>query len=211
MTTHLYAFGSLCRGEIDHLSDVDLLACVETQEQARKVDPTRFSVYSHERIRALWREGNPFAWHLHLESNPVYTSDRKDFLRDLGTPNSYARAGEDCEKFMRLFDESLHSLRSSSNSQVFHLSCIFLATRNFATCWSFTRGNPNFSRLSPLQIETPAPVTTEMFEILVRARVLSTRGLGQVPNPAEIALAVRGCPDIHGWMQDLLLSTEVAA
>ena len=61
MTQHLYAFGSLCRGEIDELSDVDLLACVDTQEQAGKIDPSRFSVYTRDRLRALWLEGNPFA------------------------------------------------------------------------------------------------------------------------------------------------------
>jgi hypothetical protein len=204
MNRHLYAFGSLCRGDIDHLSDVDLLACVETQEEAGTLDSKRFSIYTYERIRALWREGNPFAWHLHLESRLVFASDGNDFLHDLRAPNSYTRAGADCAKFMRLFEESLHSLRTTSDSQVFHLSCIFLATRNFATCWSFTRGAPNFSRLSPLQIETPAPVAIEAFNVLVRARVLSTRGLGQVPSAEEVSMAVGACPAILKWMQTLL-------
>jgi hypothetical protein len=204
MTQHLYAFGSLCRGELDKLSDVDLLACVETQEQASKLDSGRFSVYTYERLRSLWQEGNPFAWHLHLESKLVFTSDGRDFLRDLRSPHRYVRAYADCAKFMRLFEESLNSLRSTADSRIFHLSCIFLAARNFATCWSFTRGKPNFSRLSPLQIEMPAPISTEAFDILVRARVLSTRGLGQVPGADDVSMVVRACPEILDWMWALM-------
>lgn len=79
MKQHIYAFGSLCRGELDEFSDVDLLACVESQEQVRNINPRRFSVYTHDRIRALWSEGNPFAWHLYLESKLVFASDDKDF------------------------------------------------------------------------------------------------------------------------------------
>ena len=210
MTRHLYAFGSLCRGEIDELSDVDLLACVETQDQARMIDSGRFSVYTRDRIRALWHEGNPFAWHLHLEAKLVFASDGEDFLRELGAPREYENADEDCAKFMRLFGESLQSLYSTSDSQVFHLSCIFLATRNFATCYSFTRGRPIFSRRSPLLIESPVSLSTDVFNILVRARVLSTRGIGEALNRHEVSIAMRACPQIHNWMQSLLPS-EVSA
>ncbi len=206
MKRHLYAFGSLCRGEIDELSDVDLLACVETQDQARTIDTGRFSVYTHDRIRALWREGNPFAWHLHLEARLVFASDGTDLLRELGVPREYEKADDDCVKFMRLFEESAQSLHSTSDSQVFHLSCIFLATRNFATCYSFTRGRPIFSRRSPLLIESPVSLSTDVFDTLVRARVLSTRGIGEALTPNEISVAVRACPQIHDWMQSLLPS-----
>jgi len=204
MKRHLYAFGSICRGEIDEFSDVDLLACVQTQEQARLIDCRRFSVYTHDRVRALWTEGNPFAWHLHLESKLMFTSDDRDFLQELGVPRRYSKADEDCTKFMRLFEESVGSLRSASDSQVFHLSCIFLATRNFATCYSFTRGRPVFSRLSPLRIATPVPVASIVFDVLVRARVLSTRGLGAALTPIEVSIASQACSAIQEWMQSLL-------
>ena len=210
MKRHLYAFGSLCRGEIDDLSDVDLLACVETQDQARTIDSGRFSVYTRDRICALWREGNPFAWHLHLEAKLLFASDGEDFLWELGVPYEYEKADEDCAKFMRLFKESLQSLNSTSDSQIFHLSCIFLATRNFATCYSFTRGRPIFSRRSPLLIESPVSLSTDVFNILVRARVLSTRGIGEALAPHELSIAMRACPQIHDWMKSLLPS-EVSA
>lgn len=204
MTQHLYAFGSLCRGEIDDLSDVDLLGCVSTQDEAQKLDPSRFSVYTTERLNALWQEGNPFAWHLHLESKLVYSSDGNNFLQELGAPNTYGKAEEDCLRFRRLFEESLRSLQSHSDSHVFHLSCIFLAARNFATCYSFTSGNPTFSRLSQLQIDTPVPLSLDVFNILVRSRVLSTRGTGSALTSDEISMAIKSCPAILHWMEHLM-------
>lgn len=204
MKRHLYAFGSLCRGEFDEFSDVDLLACVETQEQAQHIDSGRFSIYTHDRIRALWDEGNPFAWHLHLESRLLFASDGKDFLRELDAPRAYSKANEDCVKFMRLFEESVRSLRNTADSRVFHLSCIFLATRNFATCYSFLRGRPIFSRLSPLRIETPVPVSPDSFNVLVRARLLSTRGIGKALTSREISIAMQACSVIHEWMRTLM-------
>jgi predicted nucleotidyltransferase len=209
MKRHLYAFGSLCRGEVDEFSDIDLLACVETQEQARQIDSGRFSVYTYDRIRNLWREGNPFAWHLHLESKLMFASDGRDFLQELDAPAAYAKADEDCAKFMRLHQESLRSLCGTSDSQTFHLSCIFLAARNFATCYSFSRGRPIFSRLAPLRIETPLPVSTDVFSVFVRARVLSTRGMGKALTPVEVSMALQACPVIYDWMQSLL-PAEVA-
>lgn len=208
MKRHIYAFGSLCRGELDELSDVDLLACVETQEQSRELDARRFSIYTQDRIRELWREGNPFAWHLYQESKLVFSSDGGDFLQEIGVPSRYKNAVKDCTKFMHLFEEALCSIRTVSDSQVFHLSCIFLATRNFATCYSFTYGSPIFSRLSPLLIDSPLPISADVFDVLVRARVLSTRGIGTDITAGEVSLAIKSCPAIYEWMQSLML-TEV--
>lgn len=203
MIRHLYAFGSLCRGEIDRLSDVDLLACVADTKDAGDIDRNQFSIYTRDRLRDLWKEGNPFAWHLHLESRLVYSSDGLDFLVQLGAPHKYSRAADDCAKFSRLFDESWRSLIASTDSQTFHLSCLFLATRNFATCYSFLCGRPIFSRSSPLLIDSPAPLSKEVFSILVRARVLSTRGLGEPLSSAEIDSVRSSCPSIREWMSTL--------
>lgn len=203
MKQHLYAFGSLCRGEFDRLSDVDLLACVDSQAASREIDSRQFSVYTYDRVRALWREGNPFAWHLHLESKLVYSCDGSDFLKDLGPPHRYSMVGDDCPKFRRLFDESYHSLLSGTESKVFHLSCIFLAIRNFATCYSFTVGRPNFSRLSPLQVLPPVPIEEHLFSLFVRARVLSTRGVGEGLSKDEIATATEACAPVREWMMAL--------
>uniref|UniRef100_E6QT40 Polymerase nucleotidyl transferase domain-containing protein n=1 Tax=mine drainage metagenome TaxID=410659 RepID=E6QT40_9ZZZZ len=201
MTSHFYAFGSICRGETDQASDIDLLACISTPMP--DIDPKKFSIYTYARMRQLWSEGNPFAWHLHLESKLIFSSDGLDFLTDLGVPSKYVRGSEDCEKFYKLFLESYGSLTCSSDSLVFHLSCMFLATRNFATCYSFCTGRPIFSRKSPLLIDRKLPISDEAFDVFARARILSTRGYGSTISIAEIDIAKASAPIILDWMQNL--------
>ncbi|MBK7464654.1 MAG: nucleotidyltransferase domain-containing protein [Betaproteobacteria bacterium] len=201
MTSHYYAFGSVCRGEIEPSSDIDLLACIANPDPA--LDPQKFSIYKYERVRELWLEGNPFAWHLHFESRLIFSSDGTDFLRDLGAPSPYVKIQDDCEKFKRLFSESYCSLLQSQNSAVFHISCLFLATRNFATCYSFSGGRPIFSRNSPLLIDKKLPVDDEVFRIFARARVLSTRGYGHHISNAEIDIARSTAPVIYDWMKNI--------
>jgi predicted nucleotidyltransferase len=81
---HIYAFGSICRGEIDTKSDIDLLAIVGGNDN--HFDTSTYSMYSYNRLTELWLEGNPFAWHLATESKLIYSSDEKDFIKDLGSP-----------------------------------------------------------------------------------------------------------------------------
>ena len=66
---HVYAFGSICRGDVSLTSDIDLLAVVDGYDP--RFDPNVFSIYSYNRIEELWAEGNPFAWHLAKESKVV--------------------------------------------------------------------------------------------------------------------------------------------
>lgn len=208
MSTHIYAFGSVCRGEVDFSSDIDLLACLSMPQQ--EYDPEKFSIYSHDRIQELWLEGNPFSWHLYLESKLIYSSDNSDFISDLGKPLKYSKALEDCTKFNLLFLESYQSLTKSNVSAVFHLSCMFLATRNFATCYSLGAGKPIFSRQSPLQLEQKLSVGQEGFDIYARARILSTRGYGSGISNFEVEQAKDIAPVIIDWMNELISDGVVA-
>ena len=131
---HIYAFGSVCRGDISPGSDIDLLAIVEGYDS--RFDPDIYSIYSYKRIREIWKEGNPFAWHLSLEARILFSSDRSDFLSSLGSPALYRNCVRDCDKFFSLFREARISLEKNSTSKVFDLSMIFLSIRNIATCFS---------------------------------------------------------------------------
>lgn len=202
MTTHFYAFGSICRGEIDKSSDVDLLACVS--ELSPHIDTDKFSVYKHERICGLWNEGNPFAWHLHLESKLLYSSDGTDFIMALGEPKPYEAGFADCKKFAQLFSDSFEQLAKTQTNATFNISCMFLGARNFATCYSLWRGSPIFSRKSPLLIDVPLRITEEAYDVFTRARVLSTRGIGRMLSHEDTLLALREGPSIQAWMSDLL-------
>jgi hypothetical protein len=131
---HIYAFGSLCRGEVAFGSDVDVLAITEGFDS--RFDPDIFSIYSYLRIRELWEQGNAFAWHLATEAKLLFASDGQNFLAELGPPAAYSRCAEDCLKFYRVYERAIEALKSGNCSRVFELSAIFLAVRNFATCFS---------------------------------------------------------------------------
>lgn len=202
MNMHFYAFGSICRGEVDKSSDVDLLACITGPNS--DIDTEKFSVYQHDRLRNLWAEGNPFAWHLHLESKLLFSSDGIDFIASLGAPAAYTAGAVDCEKFANLFSDSFNQLSKTRVNATFNLSCMFLGIRNFATCYSIWRGHPVFSRRSPLLIDAPLSVDAEAFGVLTRARVLSTRGIGLALSDEEVMLVLRAVPSIQTWIRQLL-------
>lgn len=201
---HIYAFGSICRGQVDLGSDVDLLAMVDGYDE--RFDPNKYSVYSYKRIREIWQEGNPFAWHLSLESRLIYSDNNTNFLDDIGQPALYSSGIVDCKKFEKIFSESLKSINESAKSYVFDLSSIFLAIRNFATCYSLAfLERPNFSRHSAKSLGSKSlQITEPAYEILMRARLLCTRGLGKIIDHQELDLALTQTETIHEWMQNLI-------
>src|SRR4051794_40819705 len=116
---HIYAYGSICRGEVAPDSDVDLI--VIDGDRRVQLDPDTYSRYSHERIEQLWEEGNPFAWHLFLEARLLYSSDGKDFLRNLREPRHYRNCVRDCKNFSDLLVQARTSLISNPGSRIFDL------------------------------------------------------------------------------------------
>lgn len=201
---HIYAFGSVCRGEIDPQSDIDLLAAVDSFDS--RFDPAVFSIYSYRRLRDLWVEGNPFAWHLALESRLVFSSDGLDFINELGSPAAYSRARLDCDKFRSLFLGAVQGFETSAGSRVFELSTMFLAIRNIATCFSLgTCAQPTFGRHSA-RLLGPSSLDIEpaIYDAFVRARVLSTRGCGPALSDHDLARAASRFPIISDWMDTLV-------
>ena len=205
---HIYAFGSICRGDISVDSDVDLLALVEGRDP--RLDPDRFSIYSYKRIGELWASGNAFAWHLALEGKVVYAEDGGDFLKGLGMPSRYVGAAEDCRRFRRIFEAALVSVQEGTPSLVFELSTIFLAIRNIATCYSLAMlPRPTFGRDSARKLGSRSiPISDTAYSLLMRARLLSTRGLGddiaKVDMP-DLMTELGGC---RLWVNELCGETE---
>jgi hypothetical protein len=204
MIMHIYAFGSVCRGEIDRNSDVDLLALVDQHEPS--LDPSRYSIYSYKKMTALWVGGSPFAWHLYLEARILFSQNGKDFLKNLEVPAPYTRTLEDCEKFFGVYLSALNSLRNSPGSEVFDMSSMFLAIRNIATCFSLgVMSMPRFSRHAALQLEGfPFPLALETYSVLERSRILCTRSVGLHLNQAEIEQVKCNADVVVSWMENLL-------
>ena len=176
---HIYAFGSICRGDISQESDIDLLALVERHDS--RLNQDKFSIYSYKRIAELWEIGNAFAWHLALESRLIYSADGCDFLADLGAPASYEAGPTDCARFRDIFQSSLAEVEAGSPSLVFELSTIFLALRNLGTCFSLAKlENPTFGRDSARKLgRYSLNISEGVYMLLMQSRLLSTRGTGE--------------------------------
>jgi Nucleotidyltransferase domain len=201
---HIYAFGSICRGEVNLDSDVDLLAVVEGQDG--RLDPALFSIYSYRRIREIWLEGNPFAWHLSLEAKLLYSFDGRDHLEQLGPPSTYRQYFKDCCRFFRLFEEARKSIEIKNKCLVFDLSTVFLSIRNFSSCYSLgVGGAPDFSRHAALRLnEDSIPIDERAYHIFERARILCTRGHGEAITPAESDFALESLCEVGEWMAKLI-------
>lgn len=201
---HIYAFGSVCRGEVTTASDVDLLAI--TAGYDGRFDAAQYSIYSYDRVREIWAEGNPFAWHLFIESKLIYAEDGNDFLKELGTPTTYSNTAADCAKFLALFQTAENAIRSGTNSEVFELSNIFLAVRNFATCYSLGISDKAiFSREAALRIGVDSlKIDSAAYAVLENARLLCTRGEGSIIGEVELDIAVRELTSISQWMSRLM-------
>jgi hypothetical protein len=208
---HIYAFGSLCRGQVDLESDVDLLAIVDGHDD--RFDPSKFSIYSYKRVREIWQEGNPFAWHLCLEAKMLFSENGDDFLRHLGSPSRYSNCLADCKRFFRLFEDAAASLNTDARSTIFDLSTIFLSIRNFSTCYSLGKSpRPDFSRHAALSMRTfPAPLKPEFHRVIERARILCTRGYGTAISAPEVSLVRQSLAIVHEWMESTIGEFDVSS
>ncbi len=201
---HIYAFGSVCRGDIAIDSDVDLLAVVDRYDG--RLSPEMYSIYSCNRLRQIWTEGNPFAWHLFLESRLLFSSDGVDLLKSLGRPSIYLNGQSDCEKFLALFTGAESSLSWDDRSATFDVSTIFLAIRNIATCFSLAvLEKPDFSRNAALRLgECSLKIPEAPYSVLEKARILCTRGIGPSLSDEQISSVRTTFPEIRHWMEKLV-------
>lgn len=198
---------ALLRGEYDQYSDIDLLAIVDRFDE--RFDRKKFSIYSIERIRELWEEGNPFAWHLFSESKMIHSSNGKNPIFNLGQPNQYVNGKEDCEKFKLLFLHSKERIFANTKSSTFELSTIFLAIRNFATCFYLAKNKIGiFSRNSARMIDQWSLLLPDrFFEITKNCRVMSTRGIGNAINQDDLKYISSHLETIENWM--IFLEKEI--
>jgi hypothetical protein len=201
---HIYVYGSVCRGEVEPGSDIDLLAAVDGPDS--RFDPVVYSVYPYARLRELWTEGNPFAWHLFIESRLIFAEDGVDFVRELGEPGPYMSWRADSEKFNQLYVAASGVLAARRDTAVFELATMFLAIRNMAICYSLmNRASPVFSRRACDRIALDA----RSRKILDDARILSTRGFGARPSEDDVAHVLSNLPEINRWMGALMAKVSV--
>lgn len=205
---HIYIFGSVIRGEIDQYSDIDLLLI--TDESISNIDTNKYSVYTPNRIKELYIEGNPFAWHLYYESKLVFSLEGEDFLKQLGKPCKYSNCKTDLIKFKTLFDDSKASIKENDFAIVFDFAMMFLALRNFATCYTLDNyERPIFSRLTFEKLnDFPLKLDDEIKEILMMSRISSTRGIEYTIEDKSLTLLESNFDKIENWFNEILVSYE---
>lgn len=202
---YIYAFGSICRGEIDLFSDIDMLAILGEKDNSSKFDPNKFSIYTEKKIKEYWISGNPFSWHLFSESSLVYSDNNQDFLKSLGKPKSYTDGIQDMFKFKNIFSGCLAELETNQFTYLFELSTIFLCIRNFATCYALHNDKPTFGRHSALSLgEKSLNIDLDVYHILEDARLLATRGYGKIYPKSNVQKTVVELDKVNIWMNDLL-------
>lgn len=203
----IYAFGSVVRGEIDKFSDIDLLILKDIGEDMSEIDKEQYSIYTYQRISELWLEGNPFAWHLFIEGKCIFTNNKIPFLDSLNKPSNYKNLKDDLNKFFELFITSKNSILDEKYSIDFDLSMIFLAIRNFASCFSLGYlKNYEFSRNSALRLDKYSiEINNQVYDRLKKSRLLSTRGLGDKISQNELILIINEFPKIEKWFNQLLI------
>lgn len=204
---NIYVFGSVVRGEVDQYSDIDLLLI--SDESLQNIDPNKYSIYSPERIKELYSEGNPFAWHLYYESKLIY-SEQYDFLLSLDKPSYYTNCKSDLLKFKKLFDDSMASIHENDFSIIFDLAMIFLAIRNFATCYTLgCYEKPIFSRLAFEKLfDYPLKLDDKVKDLLMMSRISSTRGIKYSLEDKTLSLFELNVSKIENWFNEILVNYE---
>ena len=207
---YLYIFGSACRGELDKNSDIDMLAIHTFDENIDHLDGNKLSIYSEKKIKKIWSEGNPFAWHLYFESKLVHSSDETDYIKSLNTPSLYTNGLSDCKKFFKFLNESIDFFQEDKFSLIFDLSTIFLCIRNIATCYSLYLKQPNFSRNSALKLGSKSlNIKEEAYQILENCRLANTRGKTIILSDKEIKIIMNELECIKSWAEHLIEHIEI--
>lgn len=172
-----YVFGSVCRGEPDPGSDVDVLVISDQPGAAREL-PTAWSIYSTKRLRQLFARGTLFAWHLYLEAVPIWPRGEPGFLKRIGPPAAYAGAKREISDLQKILRSAVTEIEHGTPSPVYEFGLIALACRDTAMAASpVLAGHFDFSRHAPLALSAARfPLTQRQFDYLLACRRATTRG-----------------------------------
>ncbi|WP_080420642.1 nucleotidyltransferase domain-containing protein [Burkholderia ubonensis] len=208
-------FGSRARGDNGTSSDLDVLCVVDT---SRESDPSQtdallsdllqadkgdVSYYSERRLREMFDTGHLFAWHLYLESKPMWSEAAGSFVESLGRPACYADASKDIAELMEIAKEAVESLRDPNSTVIYEGGILYVCCRNAALIAS-TRvcRAPVFGPQSPMQVIVPGipfPLSDDEYRLLIAARHSVTRG---APAPAlDRAQAVDLGERVDRWIR----------
>lgn len=201
-----HIFGSVCRGEPDVGSDVDVLV-VSDDRPARKELPPSWSYYSRRRIRALFARGTLFAWHLYLESVKVWPRRGCGYLQKIGPPKPYTGAVREIGDLQRVLLRAIAELERGTHSSVYEFGLVSLACRDAAmAAFPVIYGRFDFSRHAPLHLAgNRFPLSTAQFDYLLACRRATTRGGGLRRQPRIERQVISNLPRLKAWCKNILV------
>ena len=122
----------------------------------------------------MYDMGHLFAWHLYLESKPIFAD--KDFISSLGIPKRYKFAVEDVWSLIEILKPIKNSVMENSKNLIYEAGITFVCARNIAICSS-----PDLVKKYTFSIKAPLEQGLKMSDVefskLVGCRYASTRGI----------------------------------
>lgn len=185
-------FGSRARGDDGADSDLDVLYVVDSSRAGEqswaeaqfsgmpRAEKKDISLYGERRLRKMFETGHLFAWHLYLESKPVWSDASGSFVESLGRPACYVEARKDIVELAEIATEAAISLRDPESTVIYESGILYVCCRNAALIASTRVGNaPIFGPQSPMRVVIPSipfPLSDEEYMLLITARHSVTRG-----------------------------------
>lgn len=218
----VYLFGSVSRGEIDDLSDLDILAVVEDGEGKlsenivlEKIPHTyanlipSISWYGKKRLAEMFKNGELFAWHIYQENIPLY--DPNNFLEMLDIPSFYADSLVDVKSFFEILSEIPIQLKGNKNNAVYEAGLIYICLRNICMSASSTFNHkPDFSRYSPFNLQNvkSCPISMADYKKLLMCRLSGQRGI-EAPREINSANVLEWYQELLPWIKEIIYKLEI--
>lgn len=200
----IYAFGSVVSGEFDEGSDTDILAIESPFDENRY--PSDWSVYSRDRIKELYSRGTLFAWHLHLEAVPIFSSASGGFLESIDPPAPYSEAKQEIQLLLTIAKTALAELASDTPSSIYELGILGVAIRDIGMAAShILNGNFCFSKFAPFLLRSAAlPMNRDDYFFLIKCRRATTRGYHVNYDDERCRKIMETSPSIFEWGDKVL-------
>ncbi len=211
----LRLFGSVARGDSDCLSDIDVLLVPDSPKLflashwprvlRNRLGEFELSVYSRRRMVAMWSSGHLFAWHLFLESSPLWCES--DWLGTLGAPAPNVEGLADARALVNVLDGVIGGLASCPASVGFEAGVLYVALRNIGiNASSAIAGGPIFGRLAPFWLaertRIAAPFDPATYSLWAKARAASTRAID--PPDLNVDELLSAASAARQWSLDVL-------
>lgn len=156
----VWAYGSVARGDADHMSDFDVLVVgpeagelgTMMMEAGLSCDKISISRYSWDEIIGMAKYGSLFLQHIRLEGHPLYENDacRGRLRTILGELEEYTLARRDVQGFKTVLGDVAESLQQGG-AKAFELSVLGTVIRHASILGCWLLGNPAFGRLTPVE------------------------------------------------------------